>query len=353
MCLPAAASKGGAAQRLGSCVTAGGHYGSPSLPFVAQIAAGVEGLIVGGTTGEGQLMSWDEHIMLIAHTANRFGSRIAVIGNTGSNATREAVHATCQGFAVGMDAALHINPYYGKTSRDGLIYHFSAVLDYGPTIVYNVPGRTGQDITPDVVHELAAHPNFAGVKECAGNDRIRGYTSRGLVCWSGNDDEAHDARYDAGAVGVISVTSNVVPGLMRKLLFDGPDPALRDKLAPFMRWLFVQPNPIGLNTALAMLARPPPIQALIAAVELRPQSSGRPCVRAGTSPWLRQQRRPSPTPPWLQGSAKPVFRLPYSPYSRELREEGARLMAALGQENLAGDVLQVLEAGDFKLLERY
>ena len=71
-------------------------------------------------------MSWDEHIMLIAHTANVFGSRCAVIGNTGSNATREAVHATCQGFAVGMDAALHINPYYGKTSADGLFHHFQA-----------------------------------------------------------------------------------------------------------------------------------------------------------------------------------------------------------------------------------
>lgn len=123
--------------------------------------------------------------MLIAHTANRFGQNIGIIGNTGSNATREAVHATCQGFAVGMDAALHINPYYGKTSRDGLIYHFNAVLDYGPTIVYNVPGRTGQDIAPDVVHELALHPNFAGMKECCGNERIRGYTQRGITCWSG------------------------------------------------------------------------------------------------------------------------------------------------------------------------
>jgi 4-hydroxy-tetrahydrodipicolinate synthase len=84
-----------------------------------------------------------------------------------------------------MDAALHINPYYGKTSREGLIYHFSAVLDYGPTIVYNVPGRTGQDIAPDVVHELALHPNFAGMKECTGNDRIKGYTARGITCWSG------------------------------------------------------------------------------------------------------------------------------------------------------------------------
>ena len=88
-------------------------------------------------------MSWDEHVMLIAHTVNSFGSHLQVIGNTGSNSTREALHATEQGFAVGMDAALQINPYYGKTSLDGLIAHFSAVLDEGPTIVYNVPSRTG------------------------------------------------------------------------------------------------------------------------------------------------------------------------------------------------------------------
>lgn len=226
--------------------------------------------------------------MLIAHTANRFGASIRIIGNTGSNATREAVHATCQGFAVGMDAALHINPYYGKTSRDGLIYHFNAVLDYGPTIVYNVPGRTGQDIPPDVVHELALHPNFAGMKECTGNDRIRGYTQRGITCWSGNDDECHDARYDAGAVGVISVTSNVVPGLMRSLMFDGPNPELRERLLPLMKWLFEQPNPIGLNTALSML-----------------------------------------------GACKPVFRLPYSPYGRELQQEGKKIMDALGRSSLA------------------
>jgi len=93
--------------------------------------------------GEGQLMSWDEHVMLIAHTVNTFGSQLQVIGNTGSNSTREALHATEQGFAVGMDAALQINPYYGKTSLDGLMAHFTAVLHEGPTIIYNVPSRTG------------------------------------------------------------------------------------------------------------------------------------------------------------------------------------------------------------------
>ena len=169
-------------------------------------------------------------------------------------------------------------------------------------------GRTGQDIAPDVVHELAAHPNFAGMKECCGNERIRGYTERGIVCWSGNDDEAHDARWGAGAVGVISVTSNVAPELMRRLMFDGPDAGLNGALQPLMRWLFVQPNPIGVNTALAML-----------------------------------------------GCCRPVFRLPYTPYGRELREEGARLMAALpgGRAALPGDRLDVLEAADFTLLDRY
>ena len=86
--------------------------------------------------------------MLIAHTVNFYGQSIAVIGNTGSNSTREALHATEQGFAVGMHAALQINPYYGKTSMTGLTMHLTAVLNEGPGIIYNVPGRTGQDI-PD------------------------------------------------------------------------------------------------------------------------------------------------------------------------------------------------------------
>jgi 4-hydroxy-tetrahydrodipicolinate synthase len=109
-----------------------------------QIANGVEGLIIGGTTGEGHLMSWSEHIMLIAHTAAKYGTRIKVIGNTGSNNTSEATEATEQGFAVGMHCALQINPYYGKTSRQGLIHHFTKCLDLGPSILYNVPSRTGQ-----------------------------------------------------------------------------------------------------------------------------------------------------------------------------------------------------------------
>ncbi|RLM64904.1 4-hydroxy-tetrahydrodipicolinate synthase 2, chloroplastic-like [Panicum miliaceum] len=186
-----------------------------------QIEGGAEGVIVGGTTGEGHLMSWDEHIMLIGRTVNCFGSRIKVIGNTGSNSTREAVHATEQGFAVGMHAALHINPYYGKTSTEGLISHFEAVLPMGPTIIYNVPSRSGHDITPEIIEAISGYSNLVGVKECVGHERVKCYTDKGITIWSGNDDECHDSRWKYGATGVISVASNLVPGLMRSLMYEG------------------------------------------------------------------------------------------------------------------------------------
>uniref|UniRef100_A0ACD5V2H3 Uncharacterized protein n=1 Tax=Avena sativa TaxID=4498 RepID=A0ACD5V2H3_AVESA len=272
-----------------------------------QINDGAEGVIVGGTTGEGHLMSWDEHIMLIGHTVNCFGSNIKVIGNTGSNSTREAVHATEQGFAVGMHAALHVNPYYGKTSTAGLIAHFGEVLPMGPTIIYNVPGRTGQDIPPSVIEALSGDSNMAGVKECVGHERVKCYTDKGITIWSGNDDECHDSRWNHGATGVISVASNLVPGLMHSLMFEGENAALNEKLLPLMKWLFCEPNPIGLNTALAQL-----------------------------------------------GVVRPVFRLPYAPLPLERRIEFVRIVEAIGRENFVGQKeVRVLDDDDFVLISRY
>eukprot|EP00882_Tetradesmus_deserticola_P014007 GHRQ01014884.1.p1 GENE.GHRQ01014884.1~~GHRQ01014884.1.p1 ORF type:complete len:298 (+),score=139.07 GHRQ01014884.1:796-1689(+) len=268
-----------------------------------QIANGVDGVIVGGTTGEGHLMLWDEHIMLIAHTVNAYGDRLKVIGNTGSNSTGEALHATEQGFAVGMHAALQINPYYGKTSMRGLRAHFAALLKEGPAIIYNVPGRTGQDIPDALVQELAAHPNFLGVKECTGNSRIGNYTQQGINCWSGNDDEAHDGRHHYGSAGVISVTANVIPGLFAKMMHGPPDPELNAKLQELIAWLFCEPNPIPLNTALMMC-----------------------------------------------GLVRPVFRLPYVPLSREEREKGAKLLRAV-QEHIPGcREVRVMEDDEFLLV---
>lgn len=271
-----------------------------------QIRKGVEGVIVGGTTGEGQLMSWDEHIMLIAHTVNSFGRQIKVIGNTGSNSTREALHATEQGFNVGMHASLQINPYYGKTSVDGMKEHFKRAMDMGPAMIYNVPARTGQDITTDVMLSVAEHENFIGVKECEGNDRIAFYSSNGICCWSGNDDEAHDARHEAGAVGVVSVTSNVIPGVFSKLMGDQAQPELNAKVQALISWLFAEPNPIGVNTCLCMT-----------------------------------------------GQARPVFRLPYVPYDRAMREKGLALLREFGEDVTGHQSLKVVEDEDFVLLDSF
>ncbi|CAD7701536.1 unnamed protein product [Ostreobium quekettii] len=272
----------------------------------AQVEAGVDGVIIGGTTGEGHLMSWDEHIMLIAHTANVFSGEILVVGNTGSNSTREALHASHQGFAVGMDAALHINPYYGKTSREGLLAHFRAALSCGPGILYNVPSRTGQDIPEDVIIEAAEHKNFLGVKECTGNARIAARADKGIGSWSGNDDEAHEARHNHGAFGVISVTSNLVPGLFSRLMHGGPQPELAASLQGLMAWLFCEPNPIPLNTALAMC-----------------------------------------------GLARPVFRLPYVPLCREKREEGAALLREFREHIPGCREVRVMEDDEFVCLEEF
>lgn len=270
-----------------------------------QVVHGVEGVIVGGTTGEGQLMSWDEHIMLIAHTVNAFGDRIKVIGNTGSNSTREALHATEQGFIVGMDAALQINPYYGKTSGTGLLKHFALCLEEGPMFIYNVPGRTGQDIPDDIILQLKDHPNFLGVKECTGNARIANHKSHGVLCWSGNDDEAHDARHLHGGAGVISVTSNLVPALYAKMMNERCDDLNQD-LQALISWMFCQPNPIPVNTAMAMC-----------------------------------------------GLCEPVFRLPYVPLSRAEREKGAKLLDAVKEHIPGCKEVRVLEDSDFVFASKF
>ncbi|MGE6461638.1 4-hydroxy-tetrahydrodipicolinate synthase [Pseudoalteromonas tetraodonis] len=267
-----------------------------------QIAAGVDGIVVGGTTGEGQLMNWEEHLMLIAHSANKFGEQLLIIGNTGSNNTREAIKATKYGFASGMHASLQINPYYGRTSIAGVKEHFKRVLDIGPAFIYNVAGRTGQDLTPDIIEPLAQHEHFIGVKECGGNERIAHYERQGIACWSGNDDEAHDARHIHNAHGVISVTSNLIPGLFRQLM-DSKNDALNNSLQPLMNWLFCEPNPIAINTAMIMT-----------------------------------------------GAVNPVFRMPYVPLSDEQQQQGETLINQLNEQDFVGSRAQCVDISKVLIL---
>ncbi|CAL5196256.1 unnamed protein product [Lathyrus oleraceus] len=272
-----------------------------------QIENGVEGILVAGTTGEGQLMSINDKVMLIAHTVNSFGDKVKVIGNAGSNSTSQAITITEHGFAVGMDAALHINPYYGKTSMEGLIAHYNSLLSIGPVIIYNIPSRTAQDIPPSVVEILAENPNFVGVKECVGNERVKMYTDKGIVVWTANDEESHEDRWEYGAVGNMSVASNLIPSLMVKLMVDGKNHLLNSKLMPLFDWLCLEPCPIALNTALAQL-----------------------------------------------GVIKPVFRLPCVPLRRERRVEFVKLVKEIGREHFVGENdVEVLDDHDFIMVGRY
>lgn len=264
-----------------------------------QIDAGVDGIVVGGTTGEGHLLSWEEHLILIAHSVHNFGEKLIIIGNTGSNNTGEAIKATENGFAAGMDAALQINPYYGRTSIAGVIEHFNRALDIGPAFIYNVPGRTGQDVTPDIIETLATHKNFIGVKECSGNERIGYYEKQGIACWSGNDDESFVGRHTFGSHGVISVASNIIPGLIRQLM-DQENVELNNQLQGLIKWLFCEPNPIAINTALMMT-----------------------------------------------GAVGKNFRLPYKALTKEQRQQGFELLDALKNSDRVGSSLSLLEDDDF------
>ena len=247
-------------------------------------------------------MNWEEHLTLIEHCCNNFGDDLAIIGNTGSNSTREAMVATKEGFRAGMHGSLQINPYYGKSNPKGVLYHLQSTMDFGPAIIYNVEGRTAQDIPPKLVYEISKHPNFAGMKECAGQERIKEYADKGILCWSGNDDECHDSRFKMGGHGVISVTSNVLPAAMRRLM-DERDPELNEKIKPFMNWLFLQPNPIGLNTVLAMT-----------------------------------------------GASAPVFRAPYWPYDEKERNQVIELLKDFSDEEIMGGRPKPLRDDEFTVL---
>ena len=239
-------------------------------------------------------------MILIAHSVHKFGDKLLIIGNTGSNNTSEAIKATQNGFAAGMDATLQINPYYGRTSIAGVLEHFTRTLDIGPAFIYNVAGRTGQDLTPDIIETISKHKNFIGVKECGGNERIAYYEKLGIACWSGNDDESYAARHQHGSHGVISVTSNIVPGLMRQLM-DNENVELNTQLQGLMKWLFCEPNPIAINTTLMMTS-----------------------------------------------AVEPNFRLPYIALTKEQRRQGFDLLSALDANDLVGDTLSILVDEDFK-----
>ncbi len=219
------------------------------------ITQGTDGIVVVGTTGESPTVDFEEHCLLIRTTVEQSAGRVPVIAGTGANCTREAIELTQQAKEAGADACLLVAPYYNKPSQEGLFQHFKAAAEAVdiPQILYNVPGRTGCDISNDTALRLAAIPNIIGIKDATGGiergtDLLR-RAPADFAIYSGDDASAL-ALMLLGAHGVISVTANAAPKLMHEMCaaaFAGDVSRARDinhKLFPLHQKLFVEANPI-------------------------------------------------------------------------------------------------------------
>ena len=181
-----------------------------------QIAAGIHGLVPVGTTGESPTLDHEEHLKVVKIVIDEAKKRVPIIAGTGGNSTREAIELSRAAQALGADGMLQVTPYYNKPTQDGLYRHFKAIIEAAPlpTILYNVPGRTGCDLLPDTVARLCDIPQVVGIKEATGNlqraSQIVAKVGDRLVLLSGDDATAL-ALFSVGGRGVISVVSNVVP----------------------------------------------------------------------------------------------------------------------------------------------
>ena len=245
--------------------TAAGELDLPAWQalLAAQLAAGTQGIVVAGSTGEAASLFDAEYDTLLRTAVETVGGRIPVLAGTGQSNTAKTIEGTRRAAALGADAALVVTPPYVRPTQAGLLAHYRAVAGEGglPVVLYNVPGRTGCDLAPDTAAELAIHPNIVGIKEArADAERMRRLLPLrrdGFVVLSGDDPTALRAML-AGADGVISVASNVAPGAFRKLcdLACAGDTAAADaldaRLHALYHFLAAEPNPIPVKALLAL-----------------------------------------------------------------------------------------------------
>ena len=228
-----------------------------------QYEGGTSAIVICGTTGENAVQSQEEHDELVRIAVNHAAGRMKVIAGIGSNNTQKALKNAQNAKAVGADGVLMVTPYYNKTTQKGLVEHFTYVADRVdiPMILYNVPSRTGIGIAAETYQTLSQHPNINGVKEASGDFSLIGKTvalcGNELNLWSGNDDNTV-AMMALGALGVISVASNLIPPVVAKLCelcLSGDYPAaaaLYQKYAALFSALFIETNPIPIKTAMRL-----------------------------------------------------------------------------------------------------
>jgi 4-hydroxy-tetrahydrodipicolinate synthase len=244
----------------------GGAVDEPALRELVerQIAAGVDGVVPCGSTGESATLSHAEHRRVVEVVVEAARGRVQVIAGTGSNNTREAIELTRHAREAGADGALLISPYYHKPSQDGIVAHYSAVAtETGlPLLAYNIPGRTASNVLPATLARLADAGALVGVKEACGDlDQVSHVVAAcgpEFAVLSG-DDALTLPVLAVGGKGVISTTSNVAPADMAALVRaarDGDFARARQihlRLLPLFDALFCETNPIPLKAAVAML----------------------------------------------------------------------------------------------------
>ncbi len=229
-----------------------------------QIQEGSTGLVPVGTTGESPTLSHEEHETVVAEVVKASAGRVPVIAGAGSNNTVEAIRFLRFAQKVGADAALVVTPYYNKPTQKGLITHFRALHDCAdlPIIIYNIPGRSVVDMTPETMGELAELPRIVGVKDATG-DLARVSQQRATCgpdfCQLSGEDATALGFNAHGGVGCISVTANVAPKLCAEFqqatLAGDYAKALeyQDRLMPLHEAIFIEPGLVGAKYALSKL----------------------------------------------------------------------------------------------------
>jgi 4-hydroxy-tetrahydrodipicolinate synthase len=243
--------------------------GSVNYDLAAQLAAhlvnnGTDTLVVCGTTGESPTLSWEEEYQLFVEVLQSVAGKAKVIAGCGSNSTKEAIAATQKAAKIGVHGSLQVVPYYNKPPQAGLEAHFQAIAQSCPDLpmlLYNIPGRTGQNLNPDTVARLAAIDNIIGIKEASGNldqaSEIRRLTPNEFQIYAG-DDSLTLPLLAIGAKGVVSVASHLVGTQLQQMIqaFNKGDVQVATKihlqLFPLFKALFITTNPIPVKKALQL-----------------------------------------------------------------------------------------------------
>lgn len=247
-----------------------GQIDEPALRKLVerQIVEGTDVILSCGTTGESATLSEEEQVRVTEIIIDQVNKRVPVMCGAGTNDTRTAIDLTRRAEAIGADGILSVAPYYNKPTQEGFYQHFKAIAEATklPVILYNVPGRTGSNISAETTVRLAAIDNITGIKEASGNlsqimDIIKyrpKYGPESFLMLSG-DDSLTLAIIALGGDGIVSVVANEVPGLFKEMVWSALNNnwakarELHYKLLPLMNINFIESNPIPVKAALAMM----------------------------------------------------------------------------------------------------